>query len=343
MARVLITTDAWHPQVSGVVRTLDTTARVLREWGHAVEVVEPSPYWSIPFPFYPDVPMCLPRAGRVYERMRKFRPDHVHIATEGGVGLLARRFCRRAGWRFTTSYHTRFPEYLRHLAWVPEWVTYRFLRWFHRRSGALMIATPSLERELIDRGFAAPMRLWSRGVDLGVFRPRPKTESGYKRPILLYVGRVSHEKGIDDFLRLKTPGTKFVVGDGPARAQLAREYPTAVFLGYRTGEALGELYSSADLFVFPSKTDTFGVVLIEALASGLPVAAYPVTGPADIVTDEKLGALDEDLGKAVERALLTGDPVACAAEGRRYTWENCTRQFLANLVPARGVLASVGP
>jgi glycosyltransferase involved in cell wall biosynthesis len=199
-----------------------------------------------------------------------------------------------------------------------------------------MVATPSLEEELLGRGFTPPIRRWSRGVDLGIFRPRPKIETGYHRPVLLYVGRVSHEKGIDDFLKLKVPGSKFVVGDGPARASLERQYPSVVFFGYRKGQELGEIYASADLFVFPSKTDTFGVVVIEALASGLPVAAYPVTGPADILTSKKFGALDHDLGKAVERALTTSDPEACAAEGRKYTWENCTEQFLANLVPIRG-------
>jgi glycosyltransferase involved in cell wall biosynthesis len=240
------------------------------------------------------------------------------------------------GWHFTTSYHTRFPEYLNHLANVPEGITYQFLKWFHSRSSAMMIATPSLERELIGRGFAPPIRRWSRGVDLGIFHPRPKIEISYKRPVQLYVGRVSHEKGVDDFLRLKTPGTKLVVGDGPARASLERQYPDAVFFGYRKGQELGEIYAAADLFVFPSKTDTFGVVVIEALASGLPVAAYPVTGPADILTRDELGALDNDLGKAVERTLATGDPEACANEGRKYTWQNCTKQFLANLVPLRG-------
>lgn len=335
MARILIATDAWHPQISGVVRTLDTTAGVLRDWGHAVEVVEPSPYWSLSFPFYPEVPMCLPRAGRVYERILKFRPDHIHISTEGGIGLVVRRFCRSRGWRFTTSYHTRFPEYLNRLAWVPEAFTYRFLRWFHGRSGAMMVAAPSLERELLQRGFKPPLRRWSRGVDLTLFRPRPQIETGYKRPVMLYVGRVSYEKGIDDFLSLRLPGTKFVVGDGPARAELQAAHPDAVFLGYRKGEALGEAYAAADLFVFPSKTDTFGVVVIEALACGLPVAAYPVTGPGDIITNDRLGALDNDLGTAIHRALANGDPAACAAEGRKYTWENCTKQFLANLVPVR--------
>ena len=336
MARILIATDAWHPQVSGVVRTLDTTARVLREWGHAVEVVEPTAYASVPTPFYPEIPICYPRPGRVYERVRKFRPDHVHISTEGVLGLLVRRFCRKSGWNFTTSYHTRFPEYLKRLAWVPEGLTYRFLKWFHGPSGAMMVATPSLEKELAGRGFRAPMRRWSRGVDLGVFRPREKVDTGFPRPVLLYVGRVSHEKGIGDFLALDTPGTKLVVGDGPARTELERKYPAAKFLGYRKGQALGEVYASADLFVFPSKTDTFGIVVIEALASGVPVAAYPVTGPIDIVTNDELGALDDDLGEAVERALRTGDRAACAAEGAAYTWENSTRQFAANLVPCSG-------
>ncbi len=335
MARILIATDAWHPQVSGVVRTLDTTARVLREWGHTVEVIEPTAYPSVPTPFYPEIPICYPRPGRVYERVLKFRPDHVHISTEGALGFLVRQFCQRLRWAFTTSYHTRFPEYLKRLARVPEWISYRFLKWFHSSSKTMMVATPSLEKELTERGFRPPIRRWSRGVDLSIFRPREKVDSGYPRPVLLYVGRVSHEKGIGDFLKLKTPGTKLVVGDGPARSSLEKQYPEAVFLGYRKGQALGEVYASADLFVFPSKTDTFGVVLIEALASGLPVAAYPVTGPGDIITSDKFGALDNDLGKAVERALATSNPTACAAEGASYTWENCTRQFLANLVPLR--------
>jgi glycosyltransferase involved in cell wall biosynthesis len=335
MARILITTDAWHPQVSGVVRTLDTTANLLREWGHAVEVIEPTGFPSFPTPFYPEIPLCVMRPGRVYARVHNFRPDHVHISTEGPLGFWVRRYCRRMGLRFSTSYHTRFPEYLKRLARVPEGITYKFLKWFHGRSSCMMVATPSLEKELTARGFAPPIRRWSRGVDLGIFRPRPKVTTDYPRPILLYVGRVSHEKGIDDFLKLPTAGTKLVVGDGPARAELERKYPDAKFLGYRRGEALGEVYASADLFVFPSRTDTFGIVVIEALASGLPVAAYPVTGPMDIITSPALGALDPDLGKAVDRALATADPAACAAEGASYTWANCTQQFLSNLVPVR--------
>lgn len=336
MSRILIATDAWHPQVSGVVRTLDTTARLLREAGHTVELVEPGPYPAIRVPFYPEIPLALPRPGRVYDRVRRFRPDHVHISTEGPVGLLVRTYCRRRGWRFNTSYHTKFPEYLRRLAWVPEGGTYGYLRWFHGRSAAMMVATPSLEKELQERGFTVPMRRWSRGVDLSIFYPRPGVERPFPRPVLLYVGRVSHEKNVEDFLKLETPGTKVVVGDGPARAELERRYPAAKFLGYRKGQELGEVYAAADLFVFPSRTDTFGIVVIEALASGLPVAAYPATGPVDIVTDDTLGGLDDDLGKAVGKALRTGDPAACAAAGRAYTWESCTRQFVGNLVPVSG-------
>lgn len=335
MARVLIATDAWHPQVNGVVRSLDTTARTLRTWGHTVEVVEPTAFVSYPVPFYPEIRLALPRPGRVYDRVRRFRPDHVHIATEGPLGLLVRHFCRRRGWKFTTSYHTRFPEYLKELARVPLWPTYRFLRWFHDGAASMQVATPSLEKELTGRGFRPTIRRWSRGVDLGIFHPRPKPAGAYPRPAMLYVGRVSHEKNIEDFLKLDVPGTKLVVGDGPARAELERKYPAAVFLGYRKGEALGEVYAAADVFVFPSRTDTFGIVVIEALASGLPVAAYPATGPIDIVTRDELGAIDDDLGAAVRRALATGDPAACAAEGASYTWERCTRQFFENLVPVR--------
>jgi glycosyltransferase involved in cell wall biosynthesis len=362
MARILIATDAWHPQVNGVVRTLDTTSRLLRERGHDVEVVEPTCYATMPVPFYPEIQVCLPRPGRIYDRIRRFRPDHIHIATEGPLGLIVRRYCRLRGWRFSTSYHTRFPEYLNELAHVPIGWSYRFLKWFHGQSSCMMVATPSLEQELIGRGFTAPIRRWTRGVDLAIFHPRPKppgtrnpvsswetgflsnslrnpvsqAETGFQDvPVMLYVGRVSHEKNIEDFLKLDVPGTKLIVGDGPARAELESKYPAAQFLGYRSGADLGAVYAAADLFVFPSRTDTFGIVVIEALASGLPVAAYPATGPIDTVTNEKLGALDPDLGVAIQRALATGHPVACAAEGRRYTWENCTSQFESNLVALR--------
>jgi glycosyltransferase involved in cell wall biosynthesis len=331
--RILIATDAWHPQVNGVVRTLDTTTRILRQLGHAVEVVSPDCFSKLSVPFYPEIPFSLPAPHRIDTLVRRFGPEHVHIATEGPIGHMVRRHCTRRGWKFSTSYHTKFPEYLHRLIGFPESWAYRILRWFHNGAGTVMVATPSLEADLKSRGFASPIRRWSRGVDLTLFQPKPKEVGPYPRPVLLYVGRVSAEKGIDDFLKLDTPGTKVVVGDGPAREELTKRYPDAVFLGYRKGATLADCYASADLFVFPSKTDTFGLVMIEALACGLPVAAYPVTGPIDIITRPELGALDDDLGRAVEIAMRTGDPAACAEEGRRYTWENCTNQFLGNLVP----------
>jgi glycosyltransferase involved in cell wall biosynthesis len=329
--RILIATDAWHPQVNGVVRTLDTTVNLLRSWCHTVEVVEPSAYPQLAVPFYPEIQLALTWPRQVYRRVTAFRPDHVHISTEGPLGQQVRRLCRSRGWNFTTSYHTRFPEYLHKLAGVPEAWGYRALRRFHNAAAGMMVATPSLERELSARGFTAPIRRWSRGVDLSTFRPRERVETPWPRPVQLYVGRVSAEKNIEAFLRLDTPGTKVVVGDGPARLDLERRHLAAQFLGVRSGDVLGEVYAAADVFVFPSRTDTFGLVIVEALASGVPVAAYPVTGPIDIVTRPELGALNDDLGAAIRVALATGDRAACVAEASKYTWERCTRQFLANL------------
>jgi glycosyltransferase involved in cell wall biosynthesis len=334
--RILLATDAWRPQVNGVVRTWETSLARLRELGHAIAVIEPNQFPGMPCPFYPEIRLCLPLQKKIVQRVGVFRPDVIHIATEGPIGLAVRLFCRRRGLFFTTSYHTKFPEYLRELAYLPTGISYAFMRWFHRRSSAILVTTPSLEAELHRRGFAPPLRRWSRGVDLSLFHPRPATLfNDLPRPVLLYVGRVSKEKGIEDFLRLDTPGTKVIVGDGPIRERLAKQYPAAQSLGYRRGQALAECYASADLFVFPSKTDTFGLVMIEALASGLPVAAYPVVGPIDIVTDAKAGSLDEDLGRAVKRALRDGDREACARIGSGYTWEKCTEQLLGNFVAAR--------
>ncbi len=333
--RILIATDAWHPQVNGVVRTLDTTVRTLRAAGHTVEVVEPSAYRQVGVPFYPEIRLALTLPRHVERRVREFRPDHVHVSTEGPLGLIVRRYCLRQRWAFTTAYHTRYPEYLKELARVPEAWGYAALRRFHNAAGAMMVATPSLESELTARGFTVPIRRWSRGVEASTFHPRDRGESPDPRPVQLYVGRVSAEKGVEDFLKLATPGTKVVVGDGPARADLERRYPAAKFLGYRKGEALGACYATADVFVFPSRTDTFGLVIVEALASGVPVAAYPVTGPIDIVTRPELGCLHDDLETAVAGALATGRRDACLAEAAKYTWEHCTAQFVANLVPLR--------
>jgi glycosyltransferase involved in cell wall biosynthesis len=339
--RILIATDAWRPQVNGVVRTLETTARELAALGHAVEVVHPGRFASLPCPVYPEIRLALPGLSRVGRMISRFGPTSVHVATEGPIGLAVRHLCRRRRLRFTTSYHTRFPEYLHRFLRIPLGLSYDFLRWFHGASAAVMVATPSLEAELRGRGFTGRIARWSRGVDLRLFHPRPKTWPADRRPIALYVGRVSAEKSVEEFLRLPLAGRKYVVGDGPQRAQLQREHPDAVFLGYLSGEALAEAYANADVFVFPSRTDTFGLVLVEALASGVPVAAYPVTGPIDIVTDERVGALDEDLGRAVERALRLGDPAACVALAQGYSWANSTRQFLGNLVEVRPAVSRV--
>jgi glycosyltransferase involved in cell wall biosynthesis len=332
--KIVIATDAWHPQINGVVRTLDTTARTLRDFGHEVLVLSPEGFQQIPIPFYPEIPLSWPWSNRVDGQIRKFQPCHVHIATEGPIGLVVRRYCQYRRWNFTTSYHTKFPEYVQTLIGFPQRLSYRFLNWFHAPASAIMVATPSLEADLKTRGFTSPIRRWSRGVDLSLFREQIR-EDQYPRPVLLYVGRVSAEKGIEDFLRLRTPGTKLIVGDGPARAELQSRYPGAVFLGYRSGEALASCYANADLFVFPSQTDTFGLVMIEAMACGLPVAAYPVTGPIDIITNPELGSLDADLGRAIERALQTGVRAACVAEAQAYTWEHSTTQFVSNLAPLR--------
>jgi glycosyltransferase involved in cell wall biosynthesis len=262
-------------------------------------------------------------------------PDAIHIATEGPLGLAARRHCMRRGYRFTTSYHTRFPEYLHERIPVHRIreAAHRFLDRFHRSGSAIMVATQSIEDMLRARGHSH-IRRWSRGVDTDLFRPQPRSNLNGDRPISLYCGRVATEKNIEAFLDLDLPGTKYVVGDGPQRAELERRHPKARFTGYRQGEPLASVMAQADVFVFPSKTDTFGLVLIEALACGVPVAAYPVPGPLDVVEDGVVGALDEDLGAAVKRALHM-DRDACRAHAEQYTWERSAEQFVDNLVPVR--------
>jgi glycosyltransferase involved in cell wall biosynthesis len=333
--RILIATDAWQPQVNGVVRTLSTTVRQLTQLGHDVKVIEPSLFLNFPCVVYPEIHLALPAERPMQLMLRRFAPDHIHIATEGPIGFQMRRLCQAQQLRFTTSYHTKFPEYLWELLGVPSSLSYRLLRWFHAPAAAIMVSTPSLEHELREWGFRNRLLRWSRAVDTGVFHPRPQTYPAHERPIQMYVGRVSREKNIDAFLRLETRGTKYVIGDGPARAELQQKYPQVRFLGPLSGEPLAEAYANADVFVFPSRTDTFGLVMLEALASGVPVAAYPVPGPIDIVRPPTTGALHDDLAVAVEMALRTSIPEACVALASQYTWEKCTRQFLDNLVPAR--------
>ncbi|MPT21710.1 MAG: glycosyltransferase family 1 protein [Starkeya sp.] len=339
MPRLTIVTDAWHPQVNGVVRSIENTNRELAAMGVEVSMLTPQPFPSIPMPTYPEIRLALATPGRVRRRMDEIGADYVHIATEGPIGIMARRACLSRGQSFTTSYHTRFPEYLSARAPVPEVLSYAWLRRFHNAGAGIMVSTPTLEAELRGRGFHNILR-WSRGVDAELFRPRPEAEmdaliAALPRPIFLSVGRVAVEKNISAFLDLDLPGSKVVVGDGPARAELHTLHPGVHFLGLREGEALARIYAAADVFVFPSLTDTFGIVLLEALASGLPVAAFPVTGPKDVIGEAgtAVGVLSDDLRQAALGALDT-DRDACRAYALRFSWRACTEQFLHNIESA---------
>lgn len=326
--RILIATDAWRPQINGVVRTYEKLQEHCSRLGHEIEFLTPAGYPTLPCPTYPEIRLALLRrrdAGRV---MEAFAPDYVHVATEGPIGLAARGYCLSVGRPFTTSYHTRFPEYVAARFPFRESWGYVFERWFHNAAAGVMVATPSLLRELKTKGL---MRLlpWSRGVDTELFQPRAVRLFG-AGPVFLYVGRVSVEKNLAAFLDLDLPGSKVVVGGGPQLAALRAAYPKAIFTGPMHGAALAQAYASGDVFVFPSRTDTYGVVLLEALASGLPVAAFPVTGPCDVVEPGTVGCLEEDLGKAAMRA-LTIDRDACRAYALGFSWEKCAEQFLGNL------------
>lgn len=331
--RLTLVTDAWCPQVNGVVRTLERTVRQVELLGHQVDVIHPGLYPNIPLPLYPEIRLALicPGLGRRIELS-----DHVHIATEGPLGLYARNYCMARGRRFTTAYHTHFPDYLQRYLGIPAAWTYAYMRWFHRRASRIMVATSSLERELASWGFRRMAR-WSRGVDMKLFHPGNASE---RQPLALYVGRVAYEKNIEAFLQVKLPhGFRArVVGDGPALAELKLRHPQVEFTGALSGEALAAEYRRASVFVFPSRTDTFGLVLLESLASGVPVAAYPVAGPRDVLegAPEGVGFLDEDLGTAISLAVARGNSQACCDFVSRYTWEKSTKQFLENLVPRLG-------
>ena len=332
--RVLIVTDAWHPQVNGVVRTLDALAATLAAGGVGVEMLTPAGFPTLPLPSYPEIRLAIATPIQIAHRIRAAEADCIHIATEGPLGLLARRCCLRLGLAFTTSYHTRFPEFLSARLPLPESWSYAALRGFHNAGQGVLAATPSLAAELTARGFAR-VRPWTRGVDAALFHPARRAASAYPRPVFLNVGRVAVEKNLEAFLGLELPGSKVVVGDGPELARLRVKYPEVHFPGMLRGEALAAAYASADVFVFPSRTDTFGNVILEAMASGCPVAAYPVTGPRDILADGRGGALSEDL-RAAALAALHIPRAEVRAKATEYTWAECARQFLGHLVPAEG-------
>lgn len=329
--KIALISDAWSPQVNGVVTTLQKTCAQLRAQGHSVETLTPDLFRNWPCPSYPEIRLALGCGPKLRARLDAFQPDAIHIATEGPLGLAARSYCKRRKLRFTTSFHTRFAEYVHLRTGLPLNVGYAFLRWFHNGGVRAMAATPSLVAELKERGFHNPV-LWSRGVDTALFQPGRKDFLDEARPIMLYTGRVAVEKNIEEFLKLDLPGTKVIVGDGPQRQEMEQKYPAVRFVGYQHGEALARHIAAADVFVFPSLTDTFGLVLLEALACGVPVAAFPVQGPRDVILDERVGCLDEDLGRAIKTALqLNGEH--CRQYALRYTWQDCARLFENWLAP----------
>ncbi len=346
--KILLVTDAWEPQMNGVVRTLTKTVSNLRSAGHDVEVISPSDgYWTMPLPTYPDIRLAPFARKDVGRRIVSFGPEAIHIATEGPLGLAARSLCLKWGMPFTTSYHTKFPEYIKaRFPFVPLAWPYKYVRDFHNSGGRVMVTTPSMVTFLKARGFKhlAP---WARGVDTTLFNPdkcfsnTPSLEDVYKdlpRPVFINVGRVAVEKNIEAFLNLDLPGTKVIIGDGPQRAALEKKYSKVKFLGSKFGEDLARHFADADVFVFPSKTDTFGLVIIEAMATGTPVAAYPVTGPVDIIPGSKAGIVNEDLRKACLDA-LTLNRADAIRHAQAYSWQAVTEKFFNLLSPEYEPLA----
>lgn len=331
--KIAICTDAWSPQVNGVVTTLSRTCEELRKAGHEVEVFSPSSgFLTFPLPSYPEIRLAFMPRRRLGKLLDAFAPDAVHIATEGTLGMAARTHCRQHGWRFTTSYHTQFPEFVNaRLPFVKvEWI-YALLRWFHGAADHVMVATPHMRTQLQRYGLRN-LVMWGRGVNTELFSPKKRGPLAMPAPVWVYTGRIAVEKNLPAFLSLDLPGSKLVIGDGPARAALEKQFPDASFTGYRFGEELATLMASGDVFVFPSRTDTFGLVMLEAMASGLPVAAFPVTGPIDVVKDGVSGRLHEDLHSACMDALqLDWEEARSAA--LECSWESATRQFENNLVP----------
>jgi glycosyltransferase involved in cell wall biosynthesis len=336
--KILIVTDAWTPQVNGVVRTLESLGRELKVMGHQVRFVTPENQTTLPLPTYPEIRLALFPRQTIQRAMEEFAPDAIHIATEGTMGLSARAICLERGYRFTTAFHTRFPDYVHaRFPFIPESAVYSALKTFHAPAAATMVSTGSLKRELEAQGFGNVV-LWSRGVDVDLFKPGsglgPEAPGdGFPRPLFLYVGRLAVEKNVDAFLSLDLPGTKLVVGEGPQRAELGARFREAHFLGQKTGEELARLYAASDVFVFPSRTDTFGLVLLEALACGTPVAAYPVQGPLDVLGEAEIAVLDGDLGDACLQALSV-PRAACRSFVMAKSWRAASEQFLGNLAPA---------
>lgn len=332
--RVMVATDAWQPQVNGVVRTLHSLTASLRGLEVDVEALTPAGFRSIPVPTYPSLRIAIPDRTEIVRRIEAYKPDSIHIATEGPIGLMARGYCVTRGLSFTTSYATRFPEYVSARIPIPEAWSYAALRWFHKPAAVTMVSTPSLAHELTRRGFKN-LGMWTRGVNATVFTPENPAVFDIPRPIFLSVGRIAVEKNLEAFLSLDLPGSKVVIGEGPQEDELKRRFPGAHFLGLKEGKDLASYIAGADVFVFPSRTDTFGIVQLEALACGTPVAAFPVTGPSDVIKSEAVGVLSEDLRAACLKA-LTLSRADCREYAVGFTWENSARQFISHLQPLGG-------
>jgi glycosyltransferase involved in cell wall biosynthesis len=337
--RILLATDAWEPQVNGVVRTLARVVAELRGMGDLVEVVSPDQFTTFPLPTYPEIKLAVGAFEKVQQRFKTFEPEAIHIATEGPLGLAARRICLEWRLPFTTSYHTRFPEYVSARLPLPLAAGYAYMKWFHRPSGRLMVATRTMAEELEKQGFRN-ISLWSRGVDTEMFRPRRAGDADLfetlERPIWLYVGRIAVEKNLEAFIELDLPGSKVVVGDGPQREELSARYPQVLFAGARFGDDLAAHYASADVFVFPSLTDTFGLVILEAWASGLPVAAFSAPGPVDLIPGSGAGVLAPGQSNGLRDACLETlkiAPSAARAAAERYSWRTCAEEFRRLLQP----------
>ena len=334
--RILLATDAWEPQINGVVRTLSRTVDELRAMGHEVDIIEPGQFKTVPLPTYSEIKLAVGCYSAIQDRLKEFEPEAIHIATEGPIGLTCRRICLEWKLPFTTSYHTRFPEYVSARLPVPVGAGYAYMKWFHKPSGRVMVATITMREELERHGFRK-LALWSKGVDTEMFRPHEtQVFEGLARPIWLYVGRIAVEKNLESFLALDLPGAKVLVGGGPQKEELQVRYPGAVFPGWKSGQELADCYAASDVFVFPSLTDTFGLVMLEAMASGTPVAGFPAPGPVDIIPGSGAGALANEAAGGLRQACLDAleiDRGAVRTFAERFSWRACAEEFVRNLEP----------
>ena len=328
---IVIATDAWRPQVNGVVRTYENVSEELIKMGHDVRFITPDDFTTIPCPTYPSIPLALFPGRKVNRMLDRLQPDAIHVATEGPIGTAARRYCVKHNISFTTSYHTQFPEYIKARVPIPLKWSYAYIKRFHNKAAHTFVPTKHMKQHLEKYGFNNVV-LWSRGVDATIFKPKEKNFLQLERPIFVHMGRIAVEKNIEAFLSLDLPGSKLIVGDGPHLEKLKQEFPDVHYTGYKFGEELASYIAASDVFVFPSLTDTFGIVLLEAMSCGLPVAAYPVTGPIDVVENGVSGVLSDNLKQACLDAMKL-NPADCIAHARKFSWENSANTFLDNLSP----------